>query len=326
MFYARGVKSNFNGRKLKGLGHYLTDSTETPEEKISKAYLDLSDIGKKSVKSKILSVGESVDSFMVDLFDENGATDDSIKTGFSDLDDILWGIYPSDFFVLAARPSIGKTAFSMQVASNIAKKNKRVLFLSLEMSNKQLTRRLLSLESGVSYQRILKSQHLSKDNKEALAEAADRIKTLPLEIDDSSGQLVGTVRMKAQQVQASRGLDIIMIDYLQLLCPGGDTPEEVTRVSNGLKAIAKDLNIVVWGVSQLSRSIEYRESRRPQLSDLRGSGSLEQDANLVTFLYRPKRDDKTKIEAVVEKHTNGPLGAATFAFDNDTVRFSKGSW
>jgi replicative DNA helicase len=214
----------------------------------------------------------------------------------------------------------------MQVASNIAKKNKRVLFLSLEMSNKQLTRRLLSLESGVSYQRILKSQHLSKDNKEALAEAADRIKTLPLEIDDSSGQLLGTVRMKAQQVKASRGLDIVMVDYLQLLCPGGDTPEEVTRVSNGLKALAKDLNIVVWGVSQLSRSIEYRESRRPQLSDLRGSGSLEQDADLVTFLWHPQRDNKTKVEAVVEKHRNGPLGAATFMFDNNTVRFSKGSW
>jgi replicative DNA helicase len=263
---------------------------------------------------------------MANLLDENGVKDAPIDTGFSDLDDILWGIQPSDFFILAARPSIGKTAFSMQVAANIAKKNKRVLFLSLEMNEEQLTRRMLSQESGVSYQRILKSQHLSKDNKAALLEAAARIRTLPLDIDYSSGQQLGSIRNRAHQINSihtENKIAIIMIDYISLLCTHGENFEELTRISSGLKAMAKDLDIVIWGVSQLSRSGEYRDSRRPQLSDLRMCG--EQDADQVLMLWNPNRK-KDVVEALLEKHRNGRCGSATFAFDNDTVRFSKGSW
>ena len=203
--------------------------------------------------------------------------------------------------------------------------NHPVLFISPEMSKEQLGRRLLSLESDVSYQRILKSQYISKVNSEALRDAYDRIRTLPLVIDDSSHQTLQDVRIKARRMQSRGGLDLLIVDYLQLLAAGDDSKEEVTRISKGLKAIAKDLMIPVWAVSQMSRSVRYRESKRPELEDLRGSGQLEQDADVVMFLWFPTTDRK-KIEVFIEKHRNGPLGSATYKFDPDTTKFESGSW
>ena len=322
--HAGEIRSARLNRRLATHGTYLIESSDTPEEKLSRSYSELADISKKTIRNKIRSVGESTTDFIADLFDENGVKEKPILTGFSEIDNALW-INRRDLVLLAARPSIGKTAFSMQVATNVARSNRRVLFLSLEMATEQLVRRLLSMESGVSYTRILKSQYLSKANRESLEDAAKRIKTLPLEIDDSSGQKLGTIRMKARQVQASRGLDMIMIDHIGLMSKAEEY-HEMTEISSGLKALAKDLDVAVWGISQLSRNIEYRDDRKPRLSDLRATGGLEQDADAVLMLWHPTKGNREKVEVLLEKNRNGSLGATTLDIDKNTTRFSRGVW
>jgi replicative DNA helicase len=236
------------------------------------------------------------------------------------------GLNKESLIILAARPSIGKSAFSLQVAANVAKRNVPVLFLSPEMSKLQLTKRLLSMESGVPYTKIMSSKKLSDSDINDLKEADKRIRTIPLVIDDASEQSITGLRLKARRMQATSGLGLVIIDYLQLLCEGDDSKEAVTKISKGLKSIAKDLCIPVWAVSQLSRNIVYRDSQRPTLSDLRGSGQIEQDADAVLMLWQPKKSDGSKIEVFLEKHRNGPLGQTTLHFDKGTTKFTTGEW
>lgn len=323
-YYADELKKLSLSRDLDRVGQILQQSDDPPRERLDKAFGTLAELSNTSIASKEAHIGDISKGILSRVLDGNGVQE-GIKTGFSELDQHLWGLCPSDLIILAARPSVGKSAFTLQVAANVAKRNHPVLFISPEMSEEQLGRRLLSLESGVSYQRILKSQYISKANSESLRDAYDRIRTLPLVIDDSSHQTLQDVRIKARRMQSRGGLDLLIVDYLQLLTAGDDSKEEVTKISKGLKAIAKDLMIPVWAVSQLSRSINYRESKRPELSDLRGSGQLEQDADLVLFLFFPT-SARDKIEIFIEKHRNGPLGSATYKFDPDTTKFESGVW
>ena len=190
------------------------------------------------------------------------------------------------------------------------------------MSKLQLGMRLLSLESGVPYMKI-KSGKVKGDELERVRSAKNAILNLPLVIDDSPDQTIESVRLQARSMQARTGLDLLLVDYLQLLCEGDDSKENVTKVSRGLKSIAKDLHIPVWAVTQLSRQIEYRDDKRPHLSDVRGSGQIEQDVDACLFIWQAT---SKKTEVFIEKNRNGPLSSCMLTFDKETTKFIQGGW
>jgi len=251
-----------------------------------------------------------------------------ISTGFKELDILLGGFQKSDLIVLAARPSVGKTALALDMmrhAALIEKKN--VAFFSLEMSNMQIMDRLLGMQSGIPFWEI-RTNKLNEEKVVKLANTMGEFADANIFIDDSPGQNINQIRTKARRLMLEQGVDIIFVDYLQLM--HGNTKEsralEVGEVSQGLKNLAKELNVPVVALSQLSRAIELRQNRRPQLSDLRESGSIEQDADVVIFLDReetwnPDTEKKGSAEVFVAKHRNGPTGIVELAFIKEIASF-----
>ncbi len=263
-----------------------------------------------------------------------------VATGFKDLDYLTAGLHPSDFIILAARPSMGKTALALNIAQNVAirgSREGRVAFFSLEMSREQLVQRMLCSEADVDAQRLRAGgDDKDKDNADIwnkLWIAADRLSNAEIFIDDTPGLSIMEMRSKSRRLQAEGGLDLIVIDYLQLMqgSVGSKSSEsrqqEVSEISRGLKALARELNVPVLALSQLSRSVEARQVKKPMLSDLRESGSLEQDADIVMFLYRDDYykgadEDLTHItELIVAKHRNGPVGRVNLFFRNECTKF-----
>ena len=300
---------------------------------------------------------------MVDRFGEmldNTGTVTGLATGFTDLDELIAGLHPSDFIILAARPSMGKTALALNIAENVALRGakageppKRIIFFSLEMSREQLVQRMICTEANVSKQelRFRKTGKIKPDaDEEAVAaekelqnkklavmdriwEASDKLANSNVYIDDTPGLTIQEMRAKTRRLKADGGVDLIVIDYLQLMQAssgkGGteNRQREVSEISRGLKAMARELNVPVLALSQLSRSVETRQVKKPMLSDLRESGSLEQDADIVMFLYREDyyKDKETSLthltELIVAKHRNGPTGKVDLFFKNDCTRF-----
>ncbi len=287
-----------------------------------------------------------------------------LSTGFSDLDRLLGGLHPSDLIILAGRPSMGKTALATNIAFNIAKKYRAeagedgkakaadggvVAFFSLEMSSEQLATRILSQESGIS-SHFLRTGEIEPHQFEDVVEAAGRIERAPLHIDDTGGISIGQLAARARRLKRTVGLDLIVVDYLQLVTGsggrGGDSNrvQEVTEVTQGLKAMAKDLNVPVLALAQLSRQVEQRDDKRPQLSDLRESGSIEQDADAVMFVFReeyyvkrrePRPDHadyaewedemnrvRNRAEIIISKQRHGPIDTVEVQFDQRLTRFS----
>jgi len=257
-----------------------------------------------------------------------------VSTGFPDLDRMTTGLQKGDLCIVAARPSMGKTSWVLNVAQNAAiEHNTPVAIFSLEMSKEQLVQRLLCAEGRVDSQRLRRGQ-LSADEYQRLAAAAGHLNTAPLWIDDSPGSTVLEMRAKARRLAAETELGLLVIDYMQLMSGGTRTEsrvQEVSEISRGLKALARELNVPVVALSQLSRAPEQRTDRRPQLSDLRESGSIEQDADVVMFLYRPEYyfgpEDKDgnslegKAELAVAKQRNGPTGNVELFFHKAYTRF-----
>jgi replicative DNA helicase len=251
-----------------------------------------------------------------------------ISTGFKDLDDLLGGFQKSDLIVLAARPSVGKTALALDMMRHVALvEGKTVAFFSLEMSKVQIMDRLLGMQSGIPFWEI-RTGRLSDKKFVKLADTMGELADANIFVDDQAGQHINAVRTKARRLALEKGLDIIFVDYLQLM--RGNNKEsrtlEVGEISQGLKNIAKELEIPVVALSQLSRAIEQRQSRRPQLSDLRESGSIEQDADVVMFIDReevwdPETENKGTAELIVAKHRNGPTGLVKLAFINEIASF-----
>jgi replicative DNA helicase len=251
-----------------------------------------------------------------------------ISTGFKDLDDLLGGFQKSDLVILAARPSVGKTSLALDMMRHAALvEGKTVAFFSLEMSKTQIMDRLLGMQSGIPFWEI-RTGRLSDKKFVKLADTMGELADGNIFIDDQAGQHINALRTKARRLALERGLDIIFVDYLQLM--HGNSKEsrtlEVGEISQGLKNIAKELEIPVVALSQLSRAIEQRQSRRPQLSDLRESGSIEQDADVVMFIDReevwdPETENKGVGELIVAKHRNGPTGFVKLAFVNEIASF-----
>ncbi len=290
---------------------------------------------------------------------ENTESVTGLATGFTDLDELIAGLHPSDFIILAARPSMGKTALALNIVENVALRGakteeqpKRVIFFSLEMSREQLVQRMMCTEANVSKEdlRPAKTGAADPENSGSAAgekelqdkkmavmdriwEASARLANTGLYIDDTPGLTIQEMRSKARRLMAEDGVDLIVIDYLQLMqAPSGrGNPEnrqrEVSEISRGLKAMARELKVPVLALSQLSRSVESRQVKKPMLSDLRESGSLEQDADIVMFLYREDYYKNTDMppthltELIVAKHRNGPTGKIDLFFKNDCTRF-----
>lgn len=252
-----------------------------------------------------------------------------IPTGFIDLDKLLSGFQPSDFIIVAGRPGMGKTAFLLSIAKTAAQRHrKRVAIFSLEMSNEQLVQRLLAQETGIDSQR-LRTGEISAAEWDKISQAVDAFSQAPIFLDDTPAITPIQLRTKCRRLHMEYGLDLIMVDYLQLMSSGTRSEnrvQEVSQISRNLKALARELNVPVLAAAQLSRAVEQRTDKRPMLSDLRESGSLEQDADVVMFLYREEvYDEETEKEGIAEviiaKHRNGPTGKVELVFQKELARF-----
>ncbi len=263
---------------------------------------------------------------------KNKGTVTGIPTGFVDLDYKLSGLQPSDLVLVAARPSMGKTAFVLNIAQYIAfKKDKGVAIFSLEMSKEQLVNRLFSLESQVDAQ-ALRTGNMKDSDWEKLIEGAGIIGQSNLIIDDTPGISVSELRSKCRKYKLEHGLDIVIIDYLQLMTGSvGKSSEsrqqEISEISRSLKALARELSVPVIALSQLSRAVESRPDKRPMLSDLRESGAIEQDADVVMFIYRDEyynkdSEFKRQAEIIIAKQRNGPVGTVHLAWLGEYTKFA----
>ena len=268
----------------------------------------------------------------IEAASKSNSTVTGIPTGFTDLDYKTSGLQNSDFILIAARPSMGKTAFVLNIAQYMAfKKDKAVAIFSLEMSREQLMNRLLSMESKVDSQH-LRTGNLKDDEWSKLIESAGMIGESRLMIDDTPGISIGEMRSKCRKYKLEYGLDIIIIDYLQLMSGSGKSSsesrqQEISDISRSLKALARELNVPVVALSQLSRAVEQRTDHRPMLSDLRESGAIEQDADVVMFIYRDdyyNKDSENKgiAEIIIAKQRNGPIGTVNLVWLPDYTKFA----
>ena len=255
-----------------------------------------------------------------------------IPTGFIDLDYKTSGLQPSDLILVAARPSMGKTAFVLNIAQHVAfRSNKTVAIFSLEMSKEQLVNRLFSLESQVDAQ-LLRTGNLKDSDWEKLIEGAGVIGKSKMIIDDTPGISISELRSKCRKFKLEQGLDLIIIDYLQLMTGrvGGraeSRQQEISDISRSLKGLARELNVPVIALSQLSRAVEQRPDHRPMMSDLRESGAIEQDADVVMFIYRDDyynkdTDMKNIAEIIIAKQRNGPIGTVNLAWLPNYTKFA----
>jgi replicative DNA helicase len=252
-----------------------------------------------------------------------------VPTGYFDLDDILSGLQKSDLIICAGRPSMGKTALALSIARNAALEyGHKVGVFSLVMSNTQLVERLIAAEVRVD-SHLVRTGRLPQNVWKRLTQAAGPLSEANMFIDDSAGLHVMELRAKARQLKAEHDVDLIIVDYIQLLNAGGkieSRQQEISFISRSLKALAKDLNIPILALSQLSRAVENRTDHRPIMSDLRESGAIEQDADVILFIYRKyvyskDEEDKGLGEIIVAKHRNGPTGSVDIAFVSQYAKF-----
>lgn len=318
---------------IAGIGF---DENKSLQELIEEAETRLFEVSQKHVRQDIASLesilGESFD--RLDELHRNKGGIRGIPTGLKDLDKLLAGLQRSDLIVIAARPSMGKTALMLNLALNIATKADQgaVLFFSLEMGKEQLVDRLLAAEAGVDAWKLRTGEGLTDRDFERLSAGMGELAEAPIYIDDTSGITVADLRTKARRLHHQHPLAVIMVDYLQLMSGGSrfaaaaNRVQEISEISRSLKILARELNVPVVAASQLSRSVENRSPQIPQLADLRESGSIEQDADIVAFLYReeyynPETDRQNVTEVLVKKHRNGPTRNIEIYFDRDRQRF-----
>lgn len=308
------------------------DDDQTVQELLQRAEQDLYSVSDDAQKNDLVSI----ESILTESFDrmellhrDKGALR-GVKTGYRDLDKLTAGLQKSDLLILAARPAMGKSTFAQNLAYNIAtKENKAVLFFSLEMSKEQLVDRMLSEAAGVDSWNI-RTGNLSDDDFAKISEAMGEMAEAPIYFDDTPGLSVLEMRTKARRQAHQTPLGLVIVDYLQLMQGsknyGDNRVQEVSEISRGLKLIARELDVPVIALSQLSRSVESRSPQIPMLSDLRESGSIEQDADIVMFLYRedyynPDTDRQHLTDLILAKHRNGPTGKVELFFHPERLRF-----
>ena len=369
--YAQSIRDLAMRRDLITIGeeiqHRACDFTEDqdPPEQITAAEQRLYSLAEKGkYEGGFVSFARAAEDAanMVNAAFQRGGGLAGISSGMSELDYKLGGFRPSDLLILAGRPSMGKTALATNIAFNIAQKQKKgtkpdgsegsveggvVGFFSLEMSSEQLANRILAAEARIKSHELL-SGKLSEADFRNFLEVARELERVPLYIDDTAALSIAQVAARARRLKRQFGLDVLVIDYLQLVRPASSKDQgrvnEVSEISQGLKAIAKELDIPVIALSQLSRKVEERDDKRPQLSDLRESGSIEQDADVVMFVYResyyhdrmkPPEDDEKfpdwqakaeklhgRAEVIIGKQRHGPIGTVDLHFEDSFTKFS----
>ena len=307
------------------------DDADSIMDKAEKMILEIASNRKTGDFTPINQIVIDTFSKIENLYESKGGLT-GLSTGFKDLDKLTAGLQPSDLILVAARPSMGKTAFTLNIASHVAlKENKPVAFFSLEMSKEQLMQRMLCAEGLVESQR-LRVGDLDEQDWQKLIAAADKFSKAPLYIDDTPGISIMELRSKARRLQQEKGLSLVLIDYLQLMQGranknGDNRQQEISEISRSLKSLARELNVPVIALSQLSRSVESRQIKKPMLSDLRESGSLEQDADIVMFLYREdyynaETENKNITDVIVAKHRNGPVDTVQLFFHKEFTKFA----
>ena len=335
--YAEIVRTKAIRRRLikagQDIGQMGYDENEDVQQALEAAETKLFNVSQEHVKQDLVSV-ESILSESFDRLDELHKDKGKVRglsTGYRDMDNVLAGLQKSDLIILAARPSMGKSTLAMNMAHHVASKQQQtVLVFSLEMSKEQLVDRLLAAEAGVDAWNI-RTGNLSDSDFEKLGNAMGSLSEAQIYIDDTPGISVMEMRTKARREQHQRPLGLIIVDYLQLMTgnssKGSDNRvQEISEISRGLKAIARELNVPVIALSQLSRSVENRHPQIPQLADLRESGSIEQDADVVMFIYRedyynPETDRQNISDILIRKHRNGPTGGVELYFNPERLQF-----
>lgn len=315
------------------IGQLGYNESEDPEILLDLAEKKIFSIAQKSLSQNFVHVKDALeDAFeRIDMLSRHEGNLRGVPTGFTDLDNMLAGLQKSDLIVLASRPSIGKSSLAIDIARNVASATKLpVAIFSLEMSKDQIIERLIAAQSGIDLWR-LRTGKLSAQNEDfqKIQEALHALSEIHIYIDDAASSNILQMRAMARRLQASKGLALVIVDYLQLIEPRNTEVglvQQMTEVSRSLKSLARELNVPVLALSQLSRAVEQRVPQIPRLSDLRETGAIEQDADVVLFIYReekykPDTPRKNIADIIIAKHRNGPVGKVELFFDEQRVTF-----
>lgn len=333
--YATIVKNKSVLRKLIRSGNEIIslgyDEEWQLNELLEKAEKSIFNVTQTFIKNKLVHINEILTKRYEEFAEihENPdlITQHRLQVDFKSMDDKLWGLKGGDMLVLAARPSMGKTAFALNLAQNIGFKWKSVAIFSLEMSKEQLTDRMIASAMGIDSWKLAKGE-LEDSEFAKIGEAMEKLSDANIYIDDSAGGNLIDLKSKARRLKIESGLDIIVIDYLQLMSNGNgmNRVQEISEISRGIKSLARELNVPIIALSQLSRAVESRPDKRPVLSDLRESGAIEQDADIVMMIYREDYYDefsekKWVTELFIRKNRNGPTGTVSLMFNRNNQKF-----
>jgi replicative DNA helicase len=336
-YYARIVADHALLRRLVAVGGEIAElGYQLPDDvtaTLDRAETLVFEMANRRITSSLRAIHPALQESLEQLealFDRDGQLT-GVPSGYSALDELLLGFHPSNLIVVAARPGQGKTSFALGAAAHVATTERRpVVFFSLEMGYLELTQRLLGAEAGVN-SRLLRTGRLAEADWTKISHAVGRLAEAPFYIDDNAHLTVMEMRAKCRRLKAMHGdLGLVVVDYLQLMSTGRRAESrqvEVSELSRGLKILARDLETPVMALSQLNRSLEYRTEKRPMLADLRESGAVEQDADVVCFIYRdetynPDSDHRGTAEVIIAKHRNGPTGKVRLAFIEHLTKFA----
>jgi replicative DNA helicase len=337
--YARLVERDAVRRRLllaaDRIKDHARDRQQSLEEVISHSEAALFEISERRSQRDVVSMREATSAYFerIEHMMQQSDRGLGLPSGFQKLDALLGGLQRSDLMIFAGRPGMGKTSFMLSLAMNAAFRfNARILVFSLEMGVEQLVQRLVAMETGINMQKLRTGQFEGNEQRR-LVEALGRLSEQRLFLDDSPSLTPIQMRTKCQRVNYEHGLDLIILDYLQLMhAPGyeGNRVQEVSYISRQMKELAREINVPLLSAAQLSRAVEQRADKRPQLSDLRESGSLEQDADIVMFLYRDvvyneATENPNQADVIVAKHRNGPTDTIPLYFDASSTRFQDGT-
>lgn len=336
--YISIIKNKSLARKLIRVGEDISnegyDTSKDINEVLEEVERKVTDVTRSNVSSEFVSGEKAFDDVVkhIESIQEAGSDITGVRTLYADLDRMTTGFQKGDLIIVAARPSMGKTTFALNIALNSAAVNQgAVAIFSVEMPTEQVAMRILSCKSKVEFQK-LRSGHLNDEEWSRINEATQLLKKQNFYIDDTPGIKVSDMFAKARKLAQDKGLYMIIVDYIQLIQTSSKSEsrqQEVSEISRRLKALARELNVPLIAVSQLSRSVESRTDKRPMLSDLRESGALEQDADLVLFLYRDAyynreendANEREDVELLIAKHRNGPTGKIKLAFEKEIYAF-----
>lgn len=333
--YARLVERASTRRKLLAAADqikgFALDENLPLERVVSESEARLFGVTESTVRRDIQPISVPLNEYFerIETLVQTPSAVQGLPTGFRDLDTLLGGLQRSDLLIFAGRPGMGKTSFLLSVALNAAKVGARIAIFTMEMGADQIVQRFVAMETGINTQRLRTGQ-LNSQEYSKFVHAAGQLNDLPIFIDDTPSLTPVQMRTKCRRVQHEYGLDLVILDYLQLMNGGGtfenNRVQEISYISRSLKELARELNVPVFSAAQLSRAVEQRQDKHPQLSDLRESGSLEQDADIVAFLYREvvyneATESPNKAEIIISKHRNGPTDTINLHYERALTKF-----